>query len=44
MRILRTLILTSKVMAAVGLRLLMDRDFRQKAKSEHTRLVEKYNK
>jgi metal-dependent amidase/aminoacylase/carboxypeptidase family protein len=40
----RSLILTSKVMAAVGLRLVMDPDLRQKAKSEHIRLVEEYNK
>ena len=36
----RSLILTSKVMAAVGLRLVMDPDLRQKAKSEHIRVVE----
>jgi len=39
----KSLILTSKVMAAVGLRLLMDPDLRQKAKTEHAQLLEKYN-
>jgi metal-dependent amidase/aminoacylase/carboxypeptidase family protein len=40
----RSLVLTSKVMAAIGLRLIMDPDLRQKAKAEHTRLVEDYRK
>jgi len=40
----RSLVLTAKVMGAVGLRLLMDPELSQKAKAEHTQLVEKYNK
>ena len=40
----RSLVLTSKVMAAIGLRLLMDPDLRRKAKAEHARLVEEYAK
>jgi amidohydrolase len=38
----RSLILTSKVMAAVGLRLLLDEELRKKAKTEHTEWVKKY--
>lgn len=37
-----SLILTAKVMAAVGLRLLLDEDLRQKAKTEHAEWVKKY--
>ena len=40
----KSLILTSRVMAATGLRLLMDKKLREKAKAEHTMWVEKYNK
>lgn len=39
----KSLILTSKVMAASALRLLLDPDLRQKAKKEHAMWVEKYN-
>jgi amidohydrolase len=39
----KSLILTSKVMAAAALRLFMDPDLRQIAKAEHTSWVEKYN-
>jgi amidohydrolase len=39
----KSLILTSKVMAAIGLRLAMDPDLRQKAKAEHAQLVAQYN-
>jgi metal-dependent amidase/aminoacylase/carboxypeptidase family protein len=38
------LILTAKVMAASGLRLLMEPELREKAKAEHAKLVEEYNK
>jgi hypothetical protein len=40
----RSLILTTKVMAATGLRLLRDSGLRDKAKAEHTRWAEAYNK
>lgn len=40
----RSLILTSKVMAATALRLLLDKDLREKAKAEHKKWVEKYNR
>jgi aminobenzoyl-glutamate utilization protein B len=39
-----SLILTAKVMAASGLRLLLSPELRQKAKEEHARWVEHYNK
>ena len=38
----KSLILTSKVMAAVGLRLVMDEALRKKAKAEHTEWLSKY--
>jgi amidohydrolase len=38
----KSLILTSKVMAAVGLRLFMDEGLRKKAKAEHTEWLTKY--
>ena len=38
----KTLILTSKVMAAVGLRLIMDEELRKKAKAEHAEWLIKY--
>jgi len=37
-------ILTAKVMAASGLRLLMDPGLREKARAEHATWLEKYNK
>ena len=40
----KNLILTAKVMAASGLRLLMEPELREKAKAEHAKLVEEYNK
>ncbi len=40
----KSLILTSKVMAATALRLLMDPELRTKAKEEHAEWLEKYNK
>ncbi len=40
----KSLVLTAKVMAATGLRLVLDRDLREKAKAEHARWVEEYNK
>jgi aminobenzoyl-glutamate utilization protein B len=39
-----SLILTAKVMAASGLRLLTDSELREKAKAEHAMWLEKYNK
>lgn len=39
-----SLILTSKVMAATALRLVMDPEIREKARAEHERLVAEYNK
>lgn len=39
-----SLVLTAKVMAATGLRLLKDPQLREKAKAEHAMWVEKYNK
>ncbi|MFC2142541.1 peptidase dimerization domain-containing protein [Acidobacteriota bacterium] len=39
-----SLVLCAKVMAASGLRLLMDPELREKAKAEHTRWQEEYNK
>lgn len=39
-----SLILTAKVMAAVGLRLLLDAELRDQAKAEFAAWVEKYNK
>ena len=39
-----SLILTAKVMAAAGLRLLLDPKLRKEAKSEHSTWLEKYNK
>ncbi|MFB3854863.1 MAG: peptidase dimerization domain-containing protein [Vicinamibacterales bacterium] len=39
----KSLILTSKVMAATALRLLRDQPLREKAKAEHASWVEKYN-
>ena len=39
-----SLILTAKVMAASGLRLLMDPGLREKARAEHATWLEKYNK
>jgi len=40
----KSLILTAKVMAAAGLRLLLDPKLRDKAKAEHASWLEKYNK
>ncbi len=40
----KSLILTSRVMAATGLRLLMDKKLREKAKTEHAMWLDKYNK
>jgi amidohydrolase len=40
----KSLVLTSKVMAASALRLLMDPELREKAKTEHAKWVEEYNK
>jgi metal-dependent amidase/aminoacylase/carboxypeptidase family protein len=40
----KSLILTSKVMAATALRFIMDPQIRENAKAEHKRLVAKYNK
>ena len=40
----RSLVLTSKVMAAVGLRLVMDRDLLERAVQEHANWVEEYNR
>jgi metal-dependent amidase/aminoacylase/carboxypeptidase family protein len=40
----RSLILTSRVMAATGLRLLVDKKLREKSKAEHAMWLEKYNK
>jgi metal-dependent amidase/aminoacylase/carboxypeptidase family protein len=40
----KSLILTSKVMAASALRLFMNPEMREKAKAEHAELVEEYNK
>ena len=40
----KSLILTSKVMAASALRLLMDPELREKAKAEHTKWVGEYNR
>jgi amidohydrolase len=40
----KSLILTAKVMAATGLRLLMDPGLRDKVKAEHTKWVELYSK
>lgn len=40
----RSLLLTAKVMAAVGLRLLLDPELREKAKTEHADWLEKYHK
>jgi amidohydrolase len=40
----KSLVLTSRVMAATGLRLLMDKKLREKAKAEHAIWLEKYNK
>jgi len=40
----RSLVLCAKVMAASGLRLLMDPGLREKAKAEHAGWLEKYNK
>ncbi len=39
----KSLVLTAKVMGAVALRLLMDKDLRQKAKAEHAGWNKKYN-
>jgi len=39
-----SLILTSKVMGAAALRLMMDKKLRDKAKTEHAMWLEKYNK
>lgn len=39
----KSLILTSKVMGAIALRLVMDPEMRKKAKAEHAKLLEKYN-
>lgn len=39
----RALVLMTKVMAAIGLRLAMDREVRQAIKDEHAARVEKYN-
>ncbi len=38
-----SLVLTSKVMAAVGLRLVMDAELRKKTKQEHQKWLKKYN-
>jgi len=38
----KSLVLTSKVMSAIGLRLLMDPDLRERIKSERAQLVKKY--
>jgi len=40
----KSLILTAKVMAASGLRLLMDPEMQAKAKAEHAEWLEEYNK
>lgn len=40
----RSLILTAKVMAASGLRLIMDPGLREQATAEHARWVEEYNR
>jgi amidohydrolase len=40
----KSLVLTAKVMAAAGLRLLMDAGLRHKAKAEHALWMEQYNK
>jgi hypothetical protein len=40
----RSLVLTTKVMAASALRLLMDSELREKVKTEHAHWVEQYNK
>ncbi len=40
----KSLILTAKVMAASGLRLLMDKELRDQATAEHAEWLEKYNK
>jgi amidohydrolase len=40
----QSLILTSKVMAAAALRFIMDPEIQKKAKAEHKRLVDEYNK
>ena len=39
----KSLILTSKVMGAVALRLAMDAEIRQRAKEEHAMWLKKYN-
>jgi hypothetical protein len=38
----KSLVLTAKVMAAVGLRLFMDEELRKKAKEEHAEWLKKY--
>jgi amidohydrolase len=40
----RSLLMTTKVMAAAGLRLLLDQELRNKAKAEHADWLEKYHK
>ena len=40
----RSLILTTKVMAAAGLRLVLDPELRKKAKAEHADWLSKYHK
>ena len=40
----RSLILTTKVMAASALRLLMDPELRERATAEHSNWVEEYNR
>jgi hypothetical protein len=40
----KNLVLTAKVMAASGLRLLKEPELREKAKAEHSKLVEEYHK
>jgi amidohydrolase len=39
----KSLLLTTKVMGAVALRLLLDKGLREKAEAEHTKWLEKYN-
>lgn len=39
----KSLLLTTKVMGAVALRLLLDKELREKAEAEHTKWLEKYN-
>ncbi len=40
----KSLVLTAKVMVAVGLRLLLDEELRKNAKTEHAEWLKKYEK